>query len=99
MMKEEWLPAGEIERQWYLAHLIGWLCVLFALLLHILLGIKVGGVPLLISMFNWQIRDTDTPGFWLQGIKVKPSSLILKFTEIIVMGGIILAFILPVFNL
>ncbi|MGL5877683.1 MAG: cytochrome b/b6 domain-containing protein, partial [Xenococcaceae cyanobacterium] len=26
MMKEEWLPAGEIHRQWYLAHLVGWIC-------------------------------------------------------------------------
>lgn len=44
MMKEEWLPAGEIHRQWYLAHLVGWICVFISLALHLLIGAKVGGV-------------------------------------------------------
>lgn len=98
MMKEEWLPAGEINRQWYLAHLVAWACVLISLALHLLLGAKVGGMPLLVSMFNWTVRREDTPSFWLQGIKLNYSSLILKVVEVFVIGGIILAFILPVFN-
>ncbi|MBD2101665.1 cytochrome b/b6 domain-containing protein [Leptolyngbya sp. FACHB-261] len=98
MMKEEWLPAGEINRQWYLAHLVAWVCVLISLALHLLLGAKVGGIPLLVSMFNWKMRDEDTPRSWLQGIRIKHSSLILKAIEGVVIGGIIMAFILPVFN-
>jgi Prokaryotic cytochrome b561 len=98
MMKEEWLPAGEIHRQWYLAHLVAWVSVFISLALHLLTGAKVGGVPLLVSMFSWKMRDEDAPRSWLQGIKIKPSSLILKVVEGIVIGGILLAFILPVFN-
>jgi Prokaryotic cytochrome b561 len=98
MMKEEWLPAGEIDRQWYLAHLLGWLGVLSALALHLLMGAKVGGVPLLLSMVTWKKRDGDKLGSWLQDIKAKHSSKVLRAIEIIVMGGIVVAFILPVFN-
>jgi uncharacterized iron-regulated membrane protein len=98
MMKEEWLPAGEIHRQWYLAHLIAWASVFISLALHLLLGAKVGGAPLLASMFHWHIKDADTPGSWLHGIKINPSSLVLKVLEAVVIGGIIMAFILPVFN-
>jgi hypothetical protein len=98
MMKEEWLPAGELYRPWYLAHLVAWAGVFLSLALHLLMGAKVGGVPLLASMFNWQIRAEDQPPAWLQGIKVKHSSLVLTVLEGIVVGGIITAFLLPVFN-
>jgi len=98
MMKEEWLPNGEIHRQWYLAHLVAWVCVLMSFALHLLMGAKVGGVPLLVSMFNWKTRSEDTPLSWLQGGKIKHSSLVLKVLEGIVIGGIIVAFLLPVFN-
>lgn len=99
MMKEEWLPAGEIYHQWYLAHLAAWLCMFVSLALHLLLGVKVGGIPLIVSMFNWKMSDRDTFRFWLLDIKVKHSNSILKFIEVVVIGGIILAFILPVFSL
>ena len=98
MMKEEWLPAGEIHRQWYLAHLGAWVSVFISLAVHLLMGAKVGGVPLLVSMFNWKIRDEDMPLSWLRGVKIKHSSLVLKVLEAMVIGGIIMAFILPVFN-
>ncbi len=98
MMKEEWLPAGEIHHQWYLAHLAAWVCVFMSLALHLLMGAKVGGVPLLVSMFNWKIRGEDTLLAWNQGAKIKHSSLVLKVLEGIVIGGIIVAFLLPVFN-
>jgi cytochrome b subunit of formate dehydrogenase len=98
MMKEEWLPAGEIHRQWYLAHLIAWVCVFTSLALHLLMGAKVGGVPLLASMFNWEIRGEDTPLPSIQAIRPQHTSLILKVLEGVVIGGILMAFILPVFN-
>lgn len=98
MMKEEWLPAGEIQQAWYLAHLVAWLCVFVSLAFHLLTGAKVGGTPLLLSMLNWQIRSGDNPRAWLQGIQLKPSSLILNVIEGIVIGGILIAFILPAFH-
>jgi hypothetical protein len=55
-------------------------------------------MPLLLSMMNWKVQSGDTPRSWLQGIKIKHSSLILKVLEAIVIGGIILAFLLPAFN-
>jgi hypothetical protein len=98
MMKEEWLSAGELYRQWYLAHLVAWACVFISLLLHMLMGAKVGGVPLLISMFNWKTRGEDRLLSWPQEVKIKHDGLVLKVLEGIVIGGIIMAFLLPVFN-
>ncbi|KST67396.1 cytochrome b/b6 domain-containing protein [Mastigocoleus testarum] len=98
MMKEEWLPAGEIYHQWYLSHLVAWTCVLISLALHLLFGVKVGGVPLLLSMFHWGVRDRDTPPFWFRGIRINHSNWLLKMTEVFVIGGIIMAFILPAFS-
>lgn len=98
MMKEEWLPAGEMDHWWYLAHLLAWLGVLITVALHLLLGVKVGGIPLLVSMFRWGIRQNDQPRFWLRGIITRPSSFVLMIVEIIVLGGIFLALVLPVFR-
>lgn len=98
MMKEEWLPAGEVQRQWYQAHLLAWLCLLLAVALHLLMGVKVGGVPLIVSMFKWGIREGDQPRFWLRGFLKQQVGLLVKVIEVVVVGGIVLAFILPVFN-
>jgi hypothetical protein len=98
MMNEEWLPAGEVNHAWYLAHLCAWVCVFVSLALHLLLGAKVGGMPLLILMVSWRVLNEDTPRFWLRGLRFNHSNLILKIIEVIVIGGIITAFILPVFN-
>lgn len=102
MMKEEWLPAGEMNHPWYLAHLVGWTGVCISLALHLLLGVKVGGVPLLVSMFRWQVRDEDRPRTWLsniiQRLQLQPRNLVLRVIEGVVMGGILTAFILPIFN-
>jgi hypothetical protein len=62
------------------------------------MGAKVGGVPLLLSMFNRRIQGNDSMLSWLQEMKIKHSSLMLKVLECVVIGGIILALILPVFN-
>jgi Prokaryotic cytochrome b561 len=98
MMKEEWLPAGEIHRPWYLAHLIAWVLVLISLMLHLLTGAKVGGAPLLASMFEWKINDGDAPLPVLGCKETKHADLILTIIEVIVVGGIVIAFIIPIFN-
>jgi cytochrome b subunit of formate dehydrogenase len=98
MMKEEWLPAGEIFHSWYIAHLVAWLCVFFSVAFHLLLGIKIGGVPLLMSMFNGRKRSEDKLSSWLQEFRLKRANKLLTIIEFFVIGGIILAFILPAFN-
>jgi hypothetical protein len=65
---------------------------------HLLLGIKVGGIPLLMSMFNRTRRSEDKLSTWLQDLRLERASKLLKIVEIVVIGGIILAFILPAFN-
>ncbi|MBI4781100.1 MAG: cytochrome b/b6 domain-containing protein [Oscillatoriophycideae cyanobacterium NC_groundwater_1537_Pr4_S-0.65um_50_18] len=64
MMDETWLPKGELNHAWYYAHLIGWIMMVIAIALHLLMNAKVGGAPLLLSMLSWQFRDKDSPKLW-----------------------------------
>lgn len=99
MMQEVWLPTGDLNKLPYLAHLGAWVLVLVSLAIHLLLGAKVGGMPLLVSMFRWQIRDGDRPKTWLHGIQWQQTDSVLKGLEIMVVGGIVMAFIVPIFSL
>ena len=45
MMKEEWLPVGELNHIWYSLHLIGWVVLVSSFAIHLLMVAKVGGVP------------------------------------------------------
>jgi hypothetical protein len=69
MMKEQWLPAGELDHVWYYAHLIAWVVMLTALALHLLMSAKVGGAPLLLSMLSFQVRPEDSPAKWGDRLK------------------------------
>ncbi|NJN75769.1 MAG: cytochrome b/b6 domain-containing protein [Synechococcaceae cyanobacterium RL_1_2] len=71
MMKGRWLPSGELNHGWYLAHLLSWLGLFVALALHLLMAVKVGGVPLLLSMVRWQVRSGDNPRGWWQELRKK----------------------------
>jgi cytochrome b subunit of formate dehydrogenase len=113
MMKEEWLPTGEFNHIWYYVHLIAWLIMICFLAIHVLMSAKVGGVPLLLSMLSWQLRDVDSLVNWYSrlvvwlrnfGNNIKEEwnqftggSLLLKIIEVMVLGGIIVAFVLPLF--
>ena len=99
MMQERWLPSGDVTQQWYLAHLLGWVGVCVSLALHVLLGAKVGGVPLLRSMVQWGIRSEDSPRGWFREMHKWPSNSLLQGLEILVLGGLVLALVLPVFTL
>jgi Prokaryotic cytochrome b561 len=68
-MKEEWLPAGELNHSWYYLHLSAWAILVFCLAIHLLMAIKVGGIPLIVSMFNWQYKPEDSPRLWWQKIR------------------------------
>lgn len=69
MMKEEWLPTGELDRVWYQLHLLSWAILVVGLLLHLLMSVKVGGVPLIVSMFSFKYRPEDAPATWFQQIR------------------------------
>jgi len=113
MMKEEWLPTGEFDHIWYYVHLIAWLIMICFLAIHVLMSAKVGGVPLLLSILSWKFRAEDNPLSWYSrlcswlsnfydNIQVEinqfmAGSLLLKIIEVIVLAGIIAAFILPLF--
>ncbi|MBD2178387.1 cytochrome b/b6 domain-containing protein [Pseudanabaena sp. FACHB-1998] len=95
MMQEEWLPSKEFDHAWYSGHLIAWLLMIVSIAIHLLMSAKVGGLPLLLSIYNWKIRPEDMPKFWLRGFKIKPSTTFLFIFEVLVIGGIAIAFLLP----
>lgn len=113
MMKEEWLPIGELDHIWYYLHLTAWVVMVCCLAIHLLLSIKVGGVPLLLSMFSFKFRPEDSPGkwftrggAWLSHLPANIGQVInqfmhnhlwLRIMEVIVLGGIVTAFVLPIF--
>jgi hypothetical protein len=113
MMKEEWLPAGETHHIWYSLHLTAWAVIVCCLAIHLLMSTKVGGAPLLLSMFSWQVRPEDSPSNWVIRYRAWWSNLqtnfgesvnnwlnnnfTLRIIEAVILGGIIVAFILPVF--
>lgn len=68
MMDEKWLPNGELNHNWYYAHLVSWLVLFFCIALHLLMSAKVGGSPLLMSMLHWQFREQDNPRKWREHI-------------------------------
>jgi hypothetical protein len=101
MMQEEWLPTGELNHSWYYLHLIAWVVMIFCLAIHVLMSSKVGGVPLLVSMFLLKVRAEDSPSHWLRSLRDWwgnfgiGNNLLLRVVEIMVLLGIVVAFILP----
>ncbi|MBD2628286.1 cytochrome b/b6 domain-containing protein [Trichormus variabilis] len=113
MMKEEWLPTGELDHIWYYVHLIAWVIMICFVAIHVLMSAKVGGVPLLLSILSWKFRPEDSPANWYSLLRGWLSnfpnnfreeinqfiagSLLIKIIEVIVLGGIMAAFVLPLF--
>jgi hypothetical protein len=64
MMDSAWLPQGELDHAWYTAHLMSWVVMVGAIALHLLMNAKVGGLPLLQSMWQFQFRTKDHPRRW-----------------------------------
>ncbi|MBD1918608.1 MULTISPECIES: cytochrome b/b6 domain-containing protein [Cyanophyceae] len=71
MMQEAWLPAGELYHVWYRLHLTAWLVLVVTLLGHIAMSLKVGGVPLLLSMVQTQYRPEESPSLWIGYLREK----------------------------
>lgn len=116
MMKEEWLPIGELDHTWYYFHLIAWVIMVCSLAIHLLMSAKVGGAPLLLSMFSWRFNSKDSPRNWLSHLRdwwsnfpnyfsnlrveinqLMQNNLSLRIIEVVVLAGIIAAFLLPLF--
>lgn len=111
MMDETWLPNGELNHAWYYAHLMGWVMMVGAIALHLLMNAKVGGAPLLLSMLNWKFRDKDSPKFWSAHFSQWWSNFrkgswsnwfqsprILVVLEIAILLSIIAAWVVPLFK-
>jgi hypothetical protein len=107
MMDSKWLPQGELNHAWYYAHLIAWLILVACIALHLLMNLKVGGIPLILSMLHWRYRSQDSPALWREHLVnwksnfsmttvrqwLSPRSR-LKFLEISVLVVIVLAWVI-----
>ncbi|MGV0029340.1 cytochrome b/b6 domain-containing protein [Phormidesmis priestleyi] len=69
LMQESWLPSGELNHTAYLLHLAAWATLLGCLVLHLLMSVKVGGIPLLLSIVSFKYRAADSPRLWLQKLR------------------------------
>jgi hypothetical protein len=64
-MESRWLANGDLNQLTYLVHLGAWGTIGIGLILHLLLNFKIGGMPLLLSIFSLRLRSNDTPKQWL----------------------------------
>ena len=107
MMDEKWLPQGELNHTWYYVHLISWLVLLTCILLHLLMSIKVGGLPLILSVINRNFRSNDSPALWRKHFSEWRATFafktiqqwflsisLLKIIEIFVLTSIVLAWVI-----
>ena len=105
MMKEDWLPDGELTQIWYLLHLTGWAVMVACLFIHLLTHLKVGGVPLLLSMSSLRSNPEDNlreslkkmiRGYNYSSNKSSGSKLSsTKLVEFVVFTSILFAIFLP----
>jgi len=97
MMQEIWLPNKDLTQAWYSGHLFAWALMIVSIATHLLMHAKIGGWTLLLSIYNWKVRAEDMPQEWFERIKIKPSSSILLVFEALVLIGIAIAFVMPLF--
>ncbi|MFP4006824.1 MAG: cytochrome b/b6 domain-containing protein [Spirulinaceae cyanobacterium] len=69
LMQEKWLPSGDLDIIWYSLHLSSWVLLVLCLIAHIVMGLKVGGQRLMLSMVALKVRPDDTPPMWWQKFK------------------------------
>ncbi len=111
MMNEHWLPNGELNHQWYLAHLLSWVILMTCLAFHLLFSVKVGRIPLILSMINYRYRLKDSPYNWPKHIALwlNKWSLVsfktwwhsrscLKYLEALVLATLVLAGLMSILN-
>lgn len=107
MMDEKWLPQGELNHFWYYAHLLSWVVMVVAIALHLLMSVKIGGTPLLLSVLQIEFRPNDSPALWREHFKQwrqdwRFNSLlgwfnslsVPKVLEVFILGSIVLAWVI-----
>jgi Ni,Fe-hydrogenase I cytochrome b subunit len=68
-MQGNWLVTGDYQHGVYFVHLAAWGTIVLGLILHLLMNLKIGGIPLLLSIFSLKLRPHDTPKHWPQQIQ------------------------------
>lgn len=68
-MDEGWMSRGELTHLWYTLHLFSWAVMTVCLATHLLMSIRIGGVPLLLSMIHIKYRSYDRPVVLLQAVR------------------------------
>ncbi|MBE9030078.1 cytochrome b/b6 domain-containing protein [filamentous cyanobacterium LEGE 11480] len=63
-MEGRWLANEEFDHLPYLFHLSAWSAIGIGFIFHILMNLKIGGMPLLMSIFSVRLRHNDTPMQW-----------------------------------
>jgi hypothetical protein len=64
LMQEDWLRAGELHHLVYTLHLLAWVGMAAAVLIHLNGVMCRGGLPMLRSMLSLRIRKGDLPADW-----------------------------------
>ncbi|MEL6815168.1 MAG: cytochrome b/b6 domain-containing protein [Cyanobacteria bacterium J06598_3] len=72
------LIQGEWDNTWYNLHVFAWGSIVVLVCAHIMLALKVGGLPLVQSMIATQIRAKDQPAQWPQRLSTWYKSLLNK---------------------
>ncbi len=68
-MQGGWLVTGDYQQVVYSVHLAAWGTIGLGFLLHLLMNLKIGGSPMLLSIFTPKIRPNDTPKHWFSQIQ------------------------------
>lgn len=68
-MEGSWLANGELDQLPYVVHLSAWSAIGIGFMLHIGMNLKIGGMPLLMSIFSLKLKTNDTPKHWPGQIK------------------------------
>lgn len=64
LMDEDWLRDGQLHHLAYSLHLVAWVLIGLAVLVHVADSLRLGGLPLLASMASTSLRQGDRPGDW-----------------------------------
>ena len=71
MMNEKWLPQGELNHFWYYLHLSSLVILVFYISLHVLISVRIGGFPLILSMLDYQGKEKDNLQYWFNNLTKK----------------------------
>ena len=69
LMQEDWLRDGQLHHLAYSLHLVAWLLIGLAVVLHVGESLRLGGTLLLASMASTTLRPGDLPGDWPEQVR------------------------------